>query len=61
MTCAASRWFLDLLNIGYDTFHWSAQAVALLGMAALAVPLTAALWPILRGALVSVRKSLAYE
>jgi putative ABC transport system permease protein len=59
MTYVASRWFLNLFNIGYDAFHWSARAVALQGMAALAVPLIAALWPILRGALVSVRQAMA--
>jgi heme exporter protein D len=61
MTYAASRRFLNLCNMDYDTFHWSAQAVASQGMAALAVPLIAALRPILRGALVNVRQSLAYE
>jgi putative ABC transport system permease protein len=59
LTFAASRWFLNLFNIDYDIFHWSVRAVALQGMAALAVPLLAALWPILRGALTSVRQAMA--
>jgi putative ABC transport system permease protein len=59
LTYAASRWFLNLFNIDYNAFHWSARAVALQVMAALAVPLLAALWPILRGALTSVRQAMA--
>jgi putative ABC transport system permease protein len=59
LTYAASRWFLNLFNIDYNAFHWSARAVALQVMAALAVPLIAALWPILRGALTSVRQAMA--
>jgi putative ABC transport system permease protein len=59
LTYAASRWFLNLFNIDYNVFHWSARAVALQGAAALAVPLMAALWPILRGALTSVRQAMA--
>jgi len=57
----ASRWFLNASNIDYNAFHWSARAVALQELAALAVPLISALWPTLRGALISVRQSRAFE
>jgi putative ABC transport system permease protein len=59
LTYAASRWFLNFFNIDYAAFHWSARAVALQVMAAIAVPLIAALWPILRGAVVTVRQAMA--
>jgi putative ABC transport system permease protein len=54
-----SRWFLNLFNIDYDVFRWSVQAVALMALAALAVPLAAALWPVLRGAVITVREAMA--
>lgn len=54
-----SRWFLNLFNIDYDTFQLSNQAVVLQVLAALAVPVLAAFWPVLKGAGVTVREAIA--
>ena len=54
-----SQGFLALFNIPYDKFQISDQAVVFQLFAALAVPLLAALWPILHGATISVREAMA--
>lgn len=54
-----SRWFLNLFNIDYDNFQVSSRAIWLQLLAALAVPLLAALWPILSGATLTVREAVA--
>ena len=54
-----TRWFLNLFNIDYEVFHWSHTAVALQVAAAIGVPLVAALWPVLKGALITVRQAIA--
>lgn len=54
-----SRWFLNLFNISYDTFQFSDTAVILQILAALAVPVVAALVPILGGARTTVREAIA--
>jgi putative ABC transport system permease protein len=54
-----SKWFLNLFNIDYDVFQVSSQALTLQFLAALAVPLLAALWPILTGATLTVREAIA--
>ena len=59
LTYAASRWFLNVFNIDYEVFRWSNRAVGIQVLAALAVPLVAALWPVLRGALMTVQKAMA--
>lgn len=56
---AISRWFLNLFNISYDTFQFSNTAVVLQVLAALAVPVVAALVPILGGARTTVREAIA--
>lgn len=54
-----SRWFLNLFNIDYDVFQISTRAVLLQALAALLIPTLAALWPILRGAAITVRAAIA--
>ena len=54
-----TQWFLNLFNIDYEVFQFSSQAVTLQVIAAIAAPLVAALWPILRGATVTVREAIA--
>jgi len=56
---ALSRWFLNLFNIDYDVFQVSQQAVILQVLAAIAVPVLAALWPVLSGAAITVREAIA--
>ncbi len=54
-----TRELLDLFNIDYDTFRFSPRALVWQVLAAIAAPLLAALWPVLRGAAISVREALA--
>jgi putative ABC transport system permease protein len=56
---AASRWFLNLFNIDYGQFQVAPRALILQVLAATAVPLLAALWPVLKGASISVRQAIA--
>lgn len=51
--------FLGLYNIDYNQFTLTTQAVIFEALAALAVPLLAALYPILRGASITVRGAIA--
>ncbi|MCL4870211.1 MAG: FtsX-like permease family protein [Anaerolineae bacterium] len=55
----ASRWFLNIFNIDYDVFRFSWRAVVFQIGAALIAPLLAALWPVWRGAGISVREAIA--
>jgi len=55
----ASQNFLNLFNIDYETFQFSNRAVTYQIIAALVVPLIAALWPILNGAAMTVREAIA--
>jgi len=55
----ASRWMLNIFNIDYNSFQHSNRAVLLQIFAALIVPAIAALWPILKGASLTVREALA--
>lgn len=55
----STRELLDLFNIDYDTFQFSTRAVIWQVFAAIATPLLAALWPVMRGAAISVREALA--
>jgi putative ABC transport system permease protein len=54
-----SRWFLNLFNIDYNVFQISGRAVVLQAIAALLIPALAALWPVLRGAAITVRAAIA--
>lgn len=56
---ASSRWFLNLFNIDYTTFRLSPLAVLFQVLAATVVPLLAALWPVMKGATISVREAIA--
>lgn len=56
---ASSRWFLNLFNVDFDTFQFSPQAVWWQVAAATAVPILAALWPVLKGANLTVREAIA--
>lgn len=54
-----TRYFLDLFNIDFNTFQFSARAVWLQVGAAIATPLLAGLVPIARGAALTVRQAIA--
>ena len=56
---AMSGWFLNLFNIDVTNFTVSNQAIALQIIAAILVPLLAALWPVLKGASITVREAIA--
>jgi putative ABC transport system permease protein len=51
--------FLNLFNIDYNTFQFSPLALGLQLLAALAIPLLAALLPVLRGTAITVREAIA--
>ena len=53
------QWFLNLFNIDYEVFQFSNRAVTLQVIAAIAAPLMAALWPVLKGATITVREAIA--
>lgn len=55
----ATRYFLNLFNIDYEQFRYSTQALTLQTVAALAVPLLAALLPVLKGARITVREAIS--
>jgi hypothetical protein len=50
--------FLDIFNIDHSTFQYAPQALTLQTLAAIAVPLIAALMPVFRGALIPCAKPL---
>jgi putative ABC transport system permease protein len=54
-----SKWFLAIFNIDYETFQFSNRAVIFQIVAALLTPLLAALWPVTKGANISVRAAIA--
>jgi putative ABC transport system permease protein len=56
---AVTRAFLGLFNIDYNVFVFSRRAVTLQVLAALVVPLVAALAPVLQGASITVRQAIA--
>lgn len=56
---AASKWLLNLFNIDYEVFQTSTTALLLQSLAAVTVPLVAALWPVLSGASITVREAIA--
>jgi putative ABC transport system permease protein len=54
-----TKYLLNIFNIDYEQFQYSTRACVLQAMAAMAVPLLAALWPILSGAAITVSKAIA--
>jgi putative ABC transport system permease protein len=54
-----TSWFLGFYNIDYTDFTLTRRAVILQVLAALAVPVLAALYPILHGATITVRQAIA--
>ncbi len=54
-----TQWFLNLFNIDYETFQISNQAVFYQFLAAIVAPILAALWPVLKGARITVREAIA--
>jgi putative ABC transport system permease protein len=54
-----SQWFLNAFNIDYDTFQISMQAIGYQAIAATFIPALAALWPVLTGAVMTVRAAIA--
>ncbi len=59
MAFASAQGFLSLFNIQYTNFQFSESAVILQLVAALIVPLLAALWPVMHGASITVREAIA--
>jgi putative ABC transport system permease protein len=55
----SSRWLLDLFNIEMNGFEYSSHTLWLMIAGGLLAPLLASLWPIWRGASMSVRKAIA--
>jgi putative ABC transport system permease protein len=56
---AMSQWLLNIFNIDYEAFQVSNQAIIFQALAAIIVPLMAALWPVLGGAAITVRQAIA--
>jgi putative ABC transport system permease protein len=54
-----SQWFLTAFNIDYDTFQISTRAAGYQAVAATLIPALAALWPVLSGAVMTVRAAIA--
>jgi putative ABC transport system permease protein len=54
-----TKYLLNLFNIDYEQFQYSTRACVLQAIAAIAVPLLAALWPIMSGATITVREAIA--
>lgn len=55
----SSRWLLDLFNIEMNGFEYSVRTLWLMIAGGLLAPLLASLWPIWRGASMSVREAIA--
>jgi len=54
-----SQWFLNLFNIDYLTFQVSQRAILFTLLSGLLAPLLAALWPVLKGAAITVREAIS--
>jgi len=54
-----TQYFLNLFNIDYEQFQYSTNALILQALAAMAVPVLAALWPVLKGASITVREAIS--
>lgn len=59
MAYGTTRQLLSLFNIDYNSFTIAPRAAVLQVIAALIAPLLAALWPVLKGAAISVREAIA--
>ncbi len=55
----SSRWLLGLFNIELADFAYSSRALVFMIVGGLTAPLLAAIWPIWKGAAMSVRQALA--
>ncbi|WP_394754740.1 FtsX-like permease family protein [Crenothrix sp.] len=55
----SSRWLLDLFNIELTQFTYSTRALLCMVVGGLLTPLLAGLWPIWRGASLTIREALA--
>jgi len=55
----SSRWLLDLFNIQLNAFSYSKRALLCMVVGGLLAPLLAGVWPIWRGASLTVREALA--
>ena len=56
---SGAAYFLDIFNIDHSRFEFSTRVVIIQIVAAVAVPLLAALWPVFSGALMTVRAAIA--
>jgi putative ABC transport system permease protein len=54
-----SQWFLNLFNVDYITFQASQRALLFTLLAGVFAPLFAALWPVLKGAAITVRQAIS--
>lgn len=54
-----SRWFLNLFNIDYEVFQYSQWAVLIAVLSGLFAPILASIWPVMKGASISVREAIA--
>jgi putative ABC transport system permease protein len=54
-----TQYFLNLFNIDYEQFQYSNQAIILQIIAAIAVPILAALGPVLSGTAITVREAIS--
>jgi putative ABC transport system permease protein len=54
-----SQWFLNLFNVDYLTFQVSQRAIIYTILAGVLAPILAALWPVLKGAAITVRQAIS--
>jgi putative ABC transport system permease protein len=54
-----SQWFLNLFNVDYLAFQVSQRAALFTILAGILAPLMAALWPVLKGASITVRQAIS--
>ncbi len=54
-----TKYFLNLFNIDYEQFQYSINAFQLQIFAAIAVPVLAGLWPVMKGASITVREAIS--
>lgn len=54
-----SKNFLNLFNIDYEIFRYSPQALVIQVATGLLIPIIAALWPVLKGARITVREAIS--
>lgn len=59
VAAAMTAYFLDIFNVAYGDFQVAPRALAVQAGAAIGIPVLAALWPVLRGARMSVRAAIA--